>query len=98
MSGVSSNKTWTASRKIHSRGLRAWRSPRAGSAGLNQAVGGPFESSDVDTLHLHHRLEGALGAGRIGVAEKGRKLARHEPTQHLCAASLAQQGFDVPMD
>jgi len=45
---------------------------------LNQAVGGPFERSDVDTLHLHHRLEGALGAGRIGVAEKGRKLARHD--------------------
>ncbi len=44
-------------------------SPQAGSGGLNQAVGSPFESSDVDALHLHHRLKGPLGAGRIGITE-----------------------------
>src|ERR1700722_5717228 len=58
--------------------LAATRQGRGVPAALNRAVGGAFESSDVDTLHLHHRLEGALGAGRIGVAEKGRKLALND--------------------
>jgi len=51
---------------------------RKRSSGLNQAVDRSLESSDVDTLHLHHRVEGTLGAGRIGIAEQGRKLARHD--------------------
>ena len=54
------------------------RRERSAGGGLNRAVGRPFESRDVDTLHLHHRLEGALGAARIGIAEKGRKFARHD--------------------
>src|ERR1700722_13361029 len=58
-----------------------WRPATAGAPleqSDPQAVGGPFDSSDVDTLHLHHRLESALGAGRIGVAEKSQKLVRHD--------------------
>src|ERR1700731_4441626 len=40
------------------------------------AIGGTLERGDVDTLHLHHRIEGAPGAGGIGIPDQPDELAR----------------------
>src|ERR1700680_438037 len=45
---------------------------------LNQTVGGPFESSDVEALPPHHRLKSTLGAGRVCITKKRRKPARYD--------------------
>src|SRR3954451_4759013 len=48
------------------------------SGGSADAIGGALERRDVEALHVHHRLEGAPGAGAIGVAEQCDELARHD--------------------
>jgi len=47
------------------------------NSGLRR-IGGAFECGDVDALHLHHRVEGPLGASGIGVAEQPCQLARYD--------------------
>ena len=41
-----------------------------GSVGRGEAICGALQRSDVDALHVHHRLEGASGTGRFGIADQ----------------------------
>ena len=60
-------------------GANRFRVAEAGrSGGFEKAVGRPFECRDIDALHPHHGVEGALGAGGIGAADQAHELARDD--------------------